>query len=355
MSLSNESRSRISAFARSASSFRPIRSSVSSASTGVMRRESPYQSRAVRLTGFSSSCPQAYRAYPRQQWSISSRTCAVRAARLTAAGSGGLGPKAADVVRPAASMTRTARFIGFLRRIDPLPGDLGAFSSRFRRAGLDSDASGMTATESFLRARDFLIANGQDYERARSGFRWPELSEFNWAYDWFDVLARGNSREALRVVGDDGTEARRTFSELSETSGRVAAFLHRTGLRRGDRVLVMLGNVAALWEITLGAMKLGVVVSPASTLLTPADPAHRIERGRMRGVVTDEAGVERFAAVPGDDRRILVGGRSSGWAAYDDASAEPAGFRPEGTTRADDPLLLYFTSGTTARPKLALH
>jgi acetyl-CoA synthetase len=213
----------------------------------------------------------------------------------------------------------------------------------------------MNATESFLRARDFLIENGRDYERARAGFRWPELTAFNWAYDYFDVLSRGNSREALRVVGDDGADTRRTFAELSETSDRVAAFLHRTGLRRGDRVLVMLPNVAALWEITLGAMKLGVVVSPASTLLPPADLADRIERGRMRGVVADEAGVEKFASIPGDYRRILVGGRSRGWAAYEDALAERADFRPEGTTRADDPLLLYFTSGTTALPKLVLH
>jgi acetyl-CoA synthetase len=213
----------------------------------------------------------------------------------------------------------------------------------------------MNATESFRQARDFLLATRDDYESARAGFRWPQLSEFNWAYDWFDMLARGNSREALRVVGEDGTAARRTFAELSETSDRVAAFLDRQGLRRGDRVMVMLPNVAPLWEIALGAMKLGAVVSPASTLLTPADLSDRIERGRMRAVVTDEAGREKFGSVPGGYRRILVGARANGWAAYEDAHAESAGFRAEGATLADDPLLLYFTSGTTARPKLVLH
>ena len=213
----------------------------------------------------------------------------------------------------------------------------------------------MNATDSFLRARDFLIANGRDYDRARTGFRWPELTEFNWALDYFDVLARGNGREALRVVGDDGAETRRTFAELSDTSARVAAFLRRTGLGRGDRMLVMLPNVAALWEITLGAMKLGVVVSPASTLLPPADLADRIARGRMRAVVTDEAGAGKFASIPGDYRRILVGARAPGWAAYEDAQAERADLRPDGVTRADNPLLLYFTSGTTAQPKLVLH
>jgi acetyl-CoA synthetase len=213
----------------------------------------------------------------------------------------------------------------------------------------------MTATESFLRARDFLIAHRGDYEKACADFRWPELTEFNWAIDYFDVLARGNAREALRVAGDGGDLTRRTFVELSDASNRVAGFLHRIGLRRGDRVLVMLPNVAPLWELTLAAMKVGAVVSPASTLLTSADLADRIERGRMSAVVSDATGVEKFAAIPGRFRRILVGGRAEGWSAYDDAYAEPADFRPDGATRADDPFLLYFTSGTTARPKLVLH
>jgi len=213
----------------------------------------------------------------------------------------------------------------------------------------------MNATESFLRARDFLLENREDYDRARAAFRWPTLTDFNWAFDYFDVLARGNSREALRVVGDDGSETRRSFAALAESSSRVAAFLRRVGLSRGDRILVMLPNVAPLWELTLGAMKLGAVVSPASTLLTSADLADRIERGRMRAVVTDAAGVEKLAAIPGDYRRILVGGRARGWSSLDDAASERADFRPEGSTRADDPLLLYFTSGTTAQPKLVLH
>jgi acetyl-CoA synthetase len=213
----------------------------------------------------------------------------------------------------------------------------------------------LNSTKAFLEARDFLISNGQDYDRARSGFRWPELTEFNWALDYFDVLARGNGREGLCVVGDDAKPTRRTFAELSERSSRSAAFLRRLGLNRGDRMLVMLPNVPALWEITLAAMKLGVVISPASTLLPSADLADRIARGRMRCVVTDEAGVEKFGPIAGDYRRILVGGRAAGWAAYADAQAEPADFRPDGRTLADDPFLLYFTSGTTARPKLVLH
>jgi acetyl-CoA synthetase len=210
-------------------------------------------------------------------------------------------------------------------------------------------------TQAFLAARDFLVASREDYERAYAGFRWPDLPEFNWALDYFDVLARGNAREALCVAPDVGPPQRSSFAELSERSARVASFLRRAGLGRGDRILVMLPNTTALWEVTLAAMKLGAVVSPASTLLTPADLADRIERGRMRGVITDEAGIDAFASVAGTLLRILVGGQAPGWLSYADAETEASGFEPDGVTRADDPFLLYFTSGTTARPKMVLH
>jgi acetyl-CoA synthetase len=210
-------------------------------------------------------------------------------------------------------------------------------------------------TQAFLAARDFLLANREDYERAVAGFRWPELPEFNWAFDYFDVLARGNATEALCVAPDSGPPERSSFAELSERSSRAASFLRRAGLRRGDRILVMLPNATALWEITLAAMKLGAVVSPASTLLTAADLADRIARGRMRCAITDEAGAATLEAPARDCVRILVGGRAPGWLAWADAASEPAGFRPDGATRAADPFLLYFTSGTTARPKMVLH
>ena len=213
----------------------------------------------------------------------------------------------------------------------------------------------MSRAQAFLEARDFLAANRDDYERAFAGFRWPARTKFNWALDYFDLFARGNRREALRIVGEDGTETRRTFGDLADRSDRIARFFRRAGLARGDRILVMLPNVAPLWEMTLAAMKLGLVVCPASTLLTSADLLDRIERARMRCVLTDEAGMEKFAAAPAGFRRIVAGRRAPGWLSLEDAEDEPSGFRPDETTEADDPLLLYFTSGTTARPKMVLH
>ena len=145
----------------------------------------------------------------------------------------------------------------------------------------------------------------------RREFAWPELDEFNWALDWFDVIAAEHpDRPALRIVGDDAASL--TYGELKARSGQVASWLRGLGVRRGDRVLLMLGNVAPLWEIILAAMKLGAVIIPASTLLQPADLDDRVARGQVGHVVTDPAQVEKFAGVAGDWTRMVVGGRLRG-------------------------------------------
>ena len=213
----------------------------------------------------------------------------------------------------------------------------------------------MDGGRAFLAARDFLIAHREDYAAACAGFRWPELDRFNWALDFFDVQARGNDRTALWVVDDAGGETRLSFAELADRSDRVANHLRACGVRRGDRVLVMLPNVASLWEIMLAAIKLGAVISPATTLLSSADLQDRIERGEMRHVIADAASTEKLAAVPGDYTRIVVGEGGAGWRSFAEAYEAPAFFQPDGPTRADDPFLLYFTSGTTAKPKMVLH
>jgi len=212
----------------------------------------------------------------------------------------------------------------------------------------------MSAAE-FIAARDFLIECRQDYERAYREFRWPALDRFNWALDYFDRLARGNDRPALWIVNEGGAEHRLSFAEIAERSNRVANRLRALGVRRGDRVLLMLGNVVPLWESMLAAMKLGAVIIPATTLLTRDDLIDRFERGRARHVITGADNTGKFADVPGDYTRIAVGQAAPGWHRYEDAYEAPAGFAPDGETRASDPLLLYFTSGTTARPKLVLH
>jgi acetyl-CoA synthetase len=213
----------------------------------------------------------------------------------------------------------------------------------------------MDSAAAFLEARDFLVAHREDYAAAYERFRWPVLEHFNWALDYFDVQARDNGRLALWVVNEDGAEARLTFAEMSARSSRVANFLRQSGVRRGDRVLVMLPNIPPLWEITLAALKLGAAISPATALLSRAELEDRIARGEMRHVITDVGGTDKFADVPGAYRRFVIGGTVPGWTTYEEAEAAPAAFRADRPTRADDPFLLYFTSGTTAKPKMVLH
>ncbi|MFB7293571.1 AMP-binding protein [Actinacidiphila glaucinigra] len=216
----------------------------------------------------------------------------------------------------------------------------------------------MTATsrtEEFRAARDFLLRHREDYRAAYEGFRWPRPEHFNWALDWFDVIARDNERPALHIVEEDGTESVVSFAAMSERSARVANRLRGLGVGAGDRIVVMLGNQTELWETALAAMKLRAVVIPATPLLGPADLCDRVERGRARHVIVRAADAAKFEQVPGEYTRIAVGGAPAGWHAYEDAYDAPADFTPDGDTRGDDPLMLYFTSGTTAKPKLVEH
>jgi acetyl-CoA synthetase len=213
-----------------------------------------------------------------------------------------------------------------------------------------------SSTDAFRAVRDLLLAHREDYDAARSSFAWPELDEFNWALDWFDVIAAEHpDRPALRILSDDRSDVSLSYGSLSARSSRAAGWLRGLGVGRGDRVLLMLGNVAPLWEVILATMKLGAVIIPASTLLQPADLVDRVSRGQVRHVITDVAGVPKCSAVPGDWTRIVVDGAADGWHSYSSAFSGSASFAPEGVTRADDPLLLYFTSGTTALPKLVAH
>lgn len=117
-------------------------------------------------------------------------------------------------------------------------------------------------TQPFLAARDFLLAHRTDYATAVRDFRWPQLSEFNWALDYFDAMAEGNAADALWIVEEDGSEQRYSFAQLAARSNQVANHLRALGVRRGERVLLMLGNDVALWETMLAAFKLGAVVIP---------------------------------------------------------------------------------------------
>jgi acetyl-CoA synthetase len=213
------------------------------------------------------------------------------------------------------------------------------------------------ATLAFRSARDFLLIHRDDYDTAYAGFQWPKLDRFNWALDWFDQIAAGDRRKqtALWVAYEDGRQDKLTFAELSERSNRIANYFRGLGVQRGDRVLLMLGNIPPLWETMLAMMKLGAVIIPATTLLTADDLTDRIVRGRVKHIVCAADLAPKIEAACGSCTRIAVGGKVQGWHDYKQGYASPAAFQSNGETRASDPLQLYFTSGTTAKPKLVMH
>jgi len=211
-------------------------------------------------------------------------------------------------------------------------------------------------TTAFRAARNFLLAHREDYETAYADFRWPELDRFNWAGDWFDRLALEQPRTtALWVVEEDGSEQRLSYAELAERSRQVAGWLAEQGVDRGDRVLLVLGNCVPLWEVMLACIRLGAVMIPATTLLSPADVEDRVVRGRARVVVAHSGDVEKFAAVPDSCLRVSVGAPVEGWLDLADSRTWTGDYKGDAATHADETLLLYFTSGTTAQPKLVEH
>lgn len=212
----------------------------------------------------------------------------------------------------------------------------------------------MPAVE-FRAARDFLLAHRDDYATAYEKFRWPVLTGFNWALDWFDKIAEDNADPALWIVEEDGSQARYSFAEMSARSNQVANRLRAAGVRRGGRIILMLGNQVELWETVLAAMKIGAVLIPCTPLLGPSDLQDRITRGQAKHVVTGSDHAAKFEGLEGEFTRIAVGEPVQGWLPYADAYEEPEKFLPYGLTMSRDTLLLYFTSGTTAQPKLVEH
>lgn len=209
----------------------------------------------------------------------------------------------------------------------------------------------MNDAHAFREALDVLLARRDDPGAARD-FRWPEVNTFNWALDHFAPLA-AELGDAPALIWDGGAQS---YRDLDAAANRAANFLRSLGVRRGDRVLLMLSNVPELWSAFLACMKLGAVVIPATTLLTADDLRDRFERGGARFAVVEAASTAKFGDREGFVR-VSVGGNGAvdGWTDYADAAAFPDAFEPDGETRADDPLLLYFTSGTTSRPKLVTH
>ncbi|WP_426997945.1 AMP-binding protein [Pseudarthrobacter sp. N5] len=219
----------------------------------------------------------------------------------------------------------------------------------------------MTVTDDFRAARDRLLALRTDYAQARREFHWPQFEEFNFALDWFDQIAADPAKAnkpALVIVEQDGSATRRSFAELSARSNQVANWLRSQGVKRGDRMIIMLGNQVELWELMLAGIKLGIVMIPTTTLMGPSDLKDRVERGEAVWAAVGSSNIGKFAEVPGSYRLIEIGDGAAGPSSslqYADSTESLTEFTPDAPTKADETLLLYFTSGTTSKAKLVEH
>jgi acetyl-CoA synthetase len=216
--------------------------------------------------------------------------------------------------------------------------------------------SANAATDALRDARDLLVSLREDYPRAIEQFAWPQIEgRFNWAIDWFDRIARGNEAPALVILEEDGRRTTRTFDELANRSDQLARWLSDGGVNRGDSVLLMLGNQVELWESMLALMKLGAVILPTTLAIQGAHLEDRLVRGSVTHVIAAGDQTAKFGGLTPRVSGIRVGDGAAEWAAYEDAFAADAEPMPHPGTLARDPLLHYFTSGTTNRPKLVEH
>lgn len=178
---------------------------------------------------------------------------------------------------------------------------------------------------------------------------------FNFAGDVMERWAGLRPHDpALWCVDESGAhEKRLTFAQLADQFRRASHFFHTLGVRRGDRVLVILPRIPQWWIAVLGLTKLGAVPIPGTMLLTEKDIAYRMRAADVTAIITGAEVAERVGDFAGI--KIIVGGASNGWSDFDEGlRVAHADFEP-GPTRAEEPGILYFTSGTTGPPKMVLH
>src|SRR5688500_16692117 len=198
-----------------------------------------------------------------------------------------------------------------------------------------------------------------DYEQTCREFRWDVPEYYNFAFDVVDRWGEDAEKLAMLWVNERGDERRLTFRDFTVRSNQVANALRTMGIRKGDRILIMLPRVPEWWEAVLGMMKIGAISMPGTTLLTPKDVAYRIQSAEAAAVITDEEGALKVEQVvnecPTLRLKILLGAEREGWVNYTRVVASAMTDLRREPTRADEPMMIYFTSGTVGYPKMVLH
>jgi len=223
--------------------------------------------------------------------------------------------------------------------------------------------------QKFFDLRDFIL-NAKSYEEAMSGFQWPRITKFNWAIDYFDVIADGNEKPALIFADIDGPSKTVTYDEMRTQSNQVANLISDLGISKGDRVMLMMDASVEIYVLFLAIMKAGGAIIPASTLLSPKDVSDRIIRGDVKFVIAhqkymnrvDEAGEALFRlkgliCVKSIEEKCFCESKENipCWVEYDEYKKYDKDFESNFITYSSDILFLFFTSGTTSKPKLVMH
>ena len=223
----------------------------------------------------------------------------------------------------------------------------------------------MPEVEKFLEMRDFLM-NVSNYDEAVKGFKWPVISKFNWAIDYFDKIAENNNNTALIFASETGEERKISFQEMKNRSNQVANFLRDLGMQKGDRVFMIMDASVEIYEVMLGVMKAGGAIIPGAALLSPTDIADRIERGNVKFFIAHSKYTEKALKNVGDKLKALkaliyVGEEikdellNDNVYNYKQTDKYNIEYKPPFITYSNDELFLFFTSGTTSKPKLVMH
>jgi acyl-coenzyme A synthetase/AMP-(fatty) acid ligase len=191
----------------------------------------------------------------------------------------------------------------------------------------------------------------------------PEVPEsFNFGFDVIDRYAENPALTMMTWVGEDGSERSLTYAHFRERSAKVANALSSLGLTANDHVMIVMSRVPEWWESMLGMIKAGIVAVPGTTQLTSKDIAYRLRASEIKAVITDIDNASKFeeasASVPHVAHLILTGASRPGWKNYEELVDRAEGFidpARRAKTHKNDPMLLYFTSGTTGYPKMVLH